>query len=139
MNEDSNDRAKAIATAVIWLSLAMISLFAVANSYSMGDLAVILLGTLPVLLALLGTIIIWVVAPMVTQPRTGSIEKAKRGSGGDRLAILLEMLDDDEREAFKKMLKQQAMREMGSSSRISEDGELPFDADLWDEHAANRR
>jgi hypothetical protein len=49
-------------------------------------------------------------------------EKAKRQSDR-KLALLLELMDEDERKAFKEALKQQVL-ESGS------DGELPYDAGL---------
>jgi hypothetical protein len=61
--------------------------------------------------------------------------KTKRESGS-KLALLLELMDEDERMAFKESLKQQVL---GGES----DGELPFEAGLLEaveqEEAASRR
>jgi len=62
-------------------------------------------------------------------------EKTKRHRD-DKLALLLELMDDDERAAFKETLKQQVLA--GES-----DGELPYDAELLEaleqEQTASRR
>lgn len=51
-------------------------------------------------------------------------EKAKRG-GEDKLSLLLALMDDDERLAFKEALKQRLL----DSATGPTDGELPYDAE----------
>jgi hypothetical protein len=62
-------------------------------------------------------------------------EKTKRHRD-DKLALLLELMDDDERRAFKDALKQRVLDGEG-------DGELPYDAELLEalerEQTASRR
>jgi hypothetical protein len=62
-------------------------------------------------------------------------EKAKRQSDS-KLALLLKLMDEDERMAFKEALKQQALKS-------ESDGELPYDVELLEaieqEEAASRR
>ncbi len=54
-----------------------------------------------------------------------AVEKNKRG-GDDRLATLLALMDEDERQAFKETLKQ---RMLDSLTQPATDGELPYDSD----------
>jgi hypothetical protein len=67
--------------------------------------------------------------------RSPTQEKAKRQSDS-KLALLLELMDEDERTAFKEALKQQALKS-------ESDGELSYDVELLEvieqEDAASRR
>jgi hypothetical protein len=53
--------------------------------------------------------------------------KRKRGSGDTKADMLLALMDDDEREAFKEALKQ---RMLDSSARLSDDGEIESEFDV---------
>jgi hypothetical protein len=63
---------------------------------------------------------------LMREPGSGALfrEKQKRGSA-DHLSLLLEMLDEDERAAFKETLKQRMLEQIGAP----DEGELPADAD----------
>jgi hypothetical protein len=57
------------------------------------------------------------------QPEASTREKAKRGTGrseSDNIALLLEMMDADEREEFKNILKRRVLQD----ARLSDDGEF---------------
>ena len=58
-----------------------------------------------------------------TQETSQSDQKAKRQQG-DYLAMLLDLMDDDERQAFMERLEQRALDDAGFS-----DGELPYGSD----------
>ncbi len=59
-----------------------------------------------------------------------SADKAKRESTQtDKLALLMELMDEDERATFKKGLMDQVLRERG----LSRDGELPIDAEYFED------
>ena len=77
------------------------------------------------LLAAVASLAAWfmpiVAARQFAQPLA---EKSKRG-GDDKLALLLSLMDDDERVAFKEALKQRLLDNAAAPS----DGELPYDAD----------
>jgi hypothetical protein len=66
-------------------------------------------------------------------------EKRKRGQGDTKAEMLLALMDDDEREAFKHALQEQMLR---GASRLSDDGELMDDevplADLLRENDRRR-
>ncbi len=53
-------------------------------------------------------------------------EKAKR-TAHDKYELLMQLMDDDEREAYKQLLKQQYL------GKVNADGELPFNAELFEE------
>jgi hypothetical protein len=69
----------------------------------------------------------YMLLPILTARRveTPTAEKSKRG-GDDRIATLLALMDDDERQAFKEALKQ---RMLDSLAQPATDGELPYDSD----------
>lgn len=105
-----------------------------------------LLAVFGLVVALLGTFLFWGL-PEVTKiydkrlaanlSETVSPDKAKRQSG-DKLALLLELMDDDERAAFKETLKKRTLDNMGY-----DDGELPYSSDtlaslLGDEQSQDR-
>jgi hypothetical protein len=115
---------RAVATIVIWAAVTGI----IITSFIMGspsDVAVIA----PLVAALLATLAMWVPgqgAAPTASASAASLEKAKRGQGAARteearMRMLLELMDPDEREAFKEILKQQMLRDMA-------DGELPYGA-----------
>jgi hypothetical protein len=84
------------------------------------------LFALPILVALVGTLYIWTMQ-MRHEERTSQSarseeqDKSKR-QAGDKLSLLMEIMDDDERKEFKERLKQQVLEETAYGS----DGELPY-------------
>lgn len=134
-----NTLAKAIVTVFMWMVLGAIAMSSTLGDPGLGDVAAVIVAIAPLFLGLLGTGFIW--APEVftgtkDETETSQMEKAKRVAGDSRMALLLEMMDEDERETFKESLKRRVLNDM----RFSEDGELPSaTADLWDEQAADKR
>jgi hypothetical protein len=66
-------------------------------------------------------------------------EKRKRGTGDTKTDMLLALMDDDEREAFKRALQDQMLR---GAARLNDDGELDGEiplADLLREDDERRR
>ena len=127
-----SNTGRIIATVIMWLVLGTISIVAITNNSgvwnnSMGDdILPLVLGSL--FFGLVGTYMIWVRPEMYkykyarTQNGEGS-EKAKRqGSGSQKMALLLELMDEDEREAFKETLKRRVLDE----ARIGGDGEITY-------------
>ena len=117
---------------------------AVGEYVAPGDMP--LIAAFGLLVALLATFLFWGL-PEVTKiydarlaARLGEVptsDKAKRQSG-DTLALLLELMDDEEREAFKETLKRRVLEDMGV-----DDGELPYAAEtleslLEEEHSTRR-
>ena len=92
------------------------------------------LFVLPILITVFTTIILSGALPGFWLRSPGE-EKAKR-QRDDKLALLLELMDEDERMAFKEALKQ---RVLGSES----DGELPYSVELLEvleqQESASRR
>jgi len=124
-----NDFAKMVATVAMWIVLGLVSILVVAGAaVGLRDSDILPLTLVPLGMALAGTIAIWTTHPEETSRRDKSAtaeasEKAKRSGRlprEDRLALLLEMMDEDERQAFKEVLKQQVLRDTGY------DGELPY-------------
>jgi hypothetical protein len=129
------DIGKTLSTIAVWAALGLIAMMAVIDNSSMTGMWVAL-GAM--LTALAATVVIWVVAEAVKKPgppkttretsdHLRAAEKAKR-QPGDRLSLLLELMDDDEREAFKETLKQRIMDDM----RLNDDGELDYHTTLED-------
>lgn len=126
---------KTVATVAIWGALALIGMMAVIDNSSVTGMWVAL-GAM--FTALVATFAIWVIAEAVKKPapRKSSrdisddlraAEKAKR-QPGDRLSLLLELMDEDERQAFKETLKQRIMDDM----RFNDEGELDYHTTLED-------
>lgn len=126
---------KTVATIAAWGMLGLIGMMAVIDNSSYSGMWVAL-GAM--VTALAATFFIWVLSeavrkPAVNQPgqqRTASendIAKAKR-QPGDRLSMLLELMDEDEREAFKETLKQRLLDDMS----LNDDGELGYRTTLED-------
>ncbi len=116
----------AVATVLIWAST--FAVWTILRDSTITNLAV--------LTAFGSTVALWLVLGFYTidhqpQPGANHAEKAKRQGDEDaRLALLLQMLDDDERRA----LKQRLMDQLGG------DGEMVPLADLLaDEQRARRR
>ncbi len=114
--------------ATMWFAIALIGIaMAIAGS---GTTAIFAL----VIIALLATVL------LMREPGQGlfSYEKQKRSLPADQVAMLMDVLDDDERAEFKAMLKQRVLAQFGDS----EEGELPAGADtlaaLLDEHKQDR-
>lgn len=67
--------------------------------------------------------------------RQDTTEKRKRAEP-DKVRLLMDMMDEDEREAFKQAMKD---RLLGASDRLRDDGELPADADMLDTYLNERK
>ena len=127
-----SNTGRIIATVIMWLVLGIISIVAITSvsgpwAYTNGgDLVPLVLGSL--FFGLVGTYMIWVRPEMYkykyARTQNGeSSEKAKRqGSGNQKMALLMELMDDDEREAFKETLKRRVLDE----ARIGGDGEITY-------------
>lgn len=131
---NSKEIAKVAVTITMWLILGFISFVAIAgegvfNTTIQGDVTAMTLG--PLVLAMIGTAIIWTTDSDKAEAETAqttaeALEKAKReGRSTDRLSLLLELMDDDERVAFKESLKQGVLSDIGYHG----DGESPFNYD----------
>jgi hypothetical protein len=80
---------------------------------------------MPLIIGFLVTLVVWVGGDSKGQAPPADYEKAKRqpGDTNTKLALLLELMDEDEREAFKETLKRRVLDDMTSG-----DGELLADA-----------
>jgi hypothetical protein len=86
-----------VSTVFIWLSAIAVAAISTSDTYTNGAVA----------LAFLSTITLWLFAgvKLIDEKLPSAREKAKRDSGQDaRLALLLELLDEDERQALKRRL-----------------------------------
>lgn len=144
VNDAVNDRtviSRTIITVVMWLVMGAISFFALASSVFIEDWAVVVLTLVPLVMAVIGTAFVWDVGGSADDEAQHSAqsEKAKRQAGDDRVRMLLELMDDDEREALKQQLRAQMLRG-DSGSRLGQDGELPVNfADLLDDDEDKKR
>ena len=111
---------KAVATAAIWLGTGIIC-FGVAIYGAETQHNASWLFVLSTVIAFLLTALLWVL-PVITETYD-SREKAKR-QPADRLALLKELMDEDELAAFKDALKQRMLESVTRG-----DGELPYDAE----------
>ena len=119
------DKTSVIVT--IWISMGIISFFGLTltNHQAGGELTWAFV--LPLLIAFVGTFAVWWMDALVTRVlpdrQDSTQEKTKRHSS-DRLALLLELMDDEERA----VLQARLMDEVLSEARSTSDGELPYDA-----------
>jgi hypothetical protein len=86
-----------VSTLFIWLTAIAVAAISTNHMYTNGAVA----------LAFLSTVTLWLVAglKLIDEKLPSTREKAKRDSGQDaRLALLLELMDEDERRALKRRL-----------------------------------
>lgn len=84
-------------TLFIWLTAIAVAVISTEPTYTNGAVG----------LAFLSTVTLWLVAglKLIDEKLPPAREKAKRDSGNDaRLALLLELMDEDERQALKRRL-----------------------------------
>lgn len=99
-----NERNKAVATIGIWFSAMIISIFVLVNSIFLGSGTVAALA-IPMGLAFLTTAVVWNSPP---SNKTPSNEK-KGDNTAYTMALLMEMMDEDERQAFKSRLQERIL------------------------------
>lgn len=137
--------SKMAATALIWIICGLIVIFGVVDVNSNYTDTVIVA---PLIAALIGTGIIWMPDIIrASQEGASSSQTGKskrRPSGESRYDLLMQMMDSDEREAFKAALRQRVLDDASyGRSRYGEDGELPMDAnalsDFIDDAPRRRR
>lgn len=141
---EDNTMWRMIATSVMWVALGIVSVMGIIFSSNLGDDAALIIG-LPLSLALIGTIAIWL-GPAIVEVQREKIraqnglgvpdmtEKAKRG-GLDKYSLLMQMMDEDEREAFKTALKQRML----DDARITDDGEINVDMAYFEDDERHLR
>ena len=117
-----SDIHKTIVTVSIWIAVGLIDFGVALSNIEQGNA----LGwpfMLPLVIALISTLFIWTV-PTILEGRVNtaarSDQKPKRSSG-DMMALLMELMDEDERAAFKQKLQQRLLRDVG----YIDDGEIP--------------
>ncbi len=138
--------AKMIVITVIWTVLAFLSIMALFKGSSMNleDWALVVLTLAPLGMGIPITVIVMDAkmedSSSSHQDWGQNTEKAKRAAGDNsRLSMLMEMMDEDEREAFKETLKERVLRDF-QQDRINEDGELPTSlAALMEEEVGRQR
>jgi len=119
---------KTIVTIVTWVVLGLVSFAAIAGRVVVQeDWAIVAITLGPMLMAFITTIVLWEkeLNPKNSQTNT---DKAKRHATAapekDRLAMLLELMDEHERREFLDRLKAQVLDDM----RSNDDGELTVNA-----------
>ena len=129
MTNISNNLAKGCITTIMWGAATGVIAIVAAHTSS-GDMPLVVV--MAMLMALVGTIVMWGLPEIarIVEARNPGVEsggKAKRQQG-DKLALLMEMMDEGEREAFKRKLQRQVLDDAGYHDAY-DDGELPVDAD----------
>lgn len=130
-------------TAWVWVMVTVLGIVSIAipGGMTSGAVFIVLMGLVA---AYASTKAIWGLRDdddenRVAQRREVLGEKRKRGAGDTKAEMLLALLDDDEREAFKRALQAQVLRGAG---RLRDDGELDDEvplADLLREDEERRR
>lgn len=125
-----NNLAKSIATAFIWLIASLVSLAAILSVESSQVSSITGLLGIALFAATASTFFMWVAPELAHNDRLKS--EAERGAEQEkhkhysmestRIAALLEMMDEDEREVFKAQLKRKLLGE--SRLSVDNDGEL---------------
>lgn len=117
---------RAFTSIIIWALCTGIAITAIDDSNTWA--VIVALGA-----AMMSTLFIWSEDSddrQASDEKTANVGKAKRGGDpqAEKMRLLMELMDDDERQAFKETLKAQLLRD----SRHLVDGELPYDAELFD-------
>ena len=123
-----------ILTVIIWMALGGIATIALGTAHMSNGIDANAITIIAMVMATISTIAIWLGPELVNSRRAGSqshyisggSEKAKRGAGNvsddGRLAMLLELMDEDERQALKQRLQRQVLDE----AYVTDDGELAY-------------
>lgn len=134
------DLGRVIITSIIWIGCLSIAITTLITGSNM-------IGVIfPLLMAVGGTATIWGSASSkserrqaLTRDQQDNFYKAKREDAYEqKMRLLMEMMDDDEREAFKQALKRQLLNQDSKRGHLV-DGELPFDADEYDYFESDER
>ncbi len=126
-----NNFWKSATTVSIWVLCSGVTI-TLAVASNMGVLGLII----PFMAAGLTSMMIWSDDNSTQQSQRPRVEvgpagkKKRGGDGSDKMRLLLELMDEDEREVFKETLKRQVLRQQGNLI----DGELPYNADIFDEY-----
>jgi len=104
-----NDKSKQNSTIVIWLAAMVISIFVLMNSVFLGSWVIAALA-MPMGLAFLATAIVW----NSHSPNTiNTLSTKNTNKNNDNtvytMALLMEMMDEDERQAFKERLQERIL------------------------------
>lgn len=127
-----------VSTATMWMVLGIISVMAVIFSVNLGDNAAVAI-VLPLVMGVIGTAFIYGLPEAIDLVRgrqdgqhraEQQPGKGKRGES-DKLMLLMQLMDDDERAAFKETLRRSVLRD----ARLSDDGELPLSAAYFEDEA----
>jgi hypothetical protein len=127
MVDDRRDIIRLLVTGFIWLMVGIIGVLSIAIPGEMTSGAVIVTA-LGLIFAYATTRNIWQVEARTTRSertRERIYEKPKRGAGETKADLLLSLMDDDEREAFKRALQERVLR---GTSRLADDGEIETDS-----------
>ena len=127
------DKNKLIISAIMWGILGAISIGTLinVNNMNIGDIAVAIIVVVPLVIALFGTMAIWSPELLMEdkdakkQPSTiVNYQSSKsKNQPSSKLALLMEMMDEHEQEAFKETLRQRVLED----ATITSDGELSVD------------
>jgi hypothetical protein len=98
-----NDKSKQNSTIVIWLAAMVISIFALMNSVFLGSWVIAALA-IPMGLAFLTTAVVWG-GDRSHRSKLSEASESKKDNTAYSMALLMEMMDEDEREEFKYNLK----------------------------------
>lgn len=116
---------RSLLTVFIWVLSSVISLIVLAlglSSDTFSSTELIFMFGLPLVVAMFGTVAIWEASKDMDKPAPQ--EKNKRQQL-DKLGLLMELMDEDERYAFKEVLKRQVLAE----AAYADDGEIPLDVE----------
>lgn len=137
-----NNTLKLMVTAWVWVMVTVLGIVSIAipGGMTSGAVIIVLMG---LIFAYATTRNLWKTEDeQVTRRelrREVLGEKRKRGAGDTKAEMLLALMDDDEREAFKQALQDQMLR---GAARLRDDGELDDDevplADLLAEQERRR-
>lgn len=141
MFDDMLREPKVIATGFIWIAAIVISLGLMFSPFIDEEW----LLSIPVTAAFLSTLAVWLSGKSsgeaIARLTQSAAEKSKRGApqpadADSKMRLLLELMDDDERQAFKDALKRQMLGSAGAN-----DGELDHDTleSLLDDAPKRRR
>ncbi len=104
-----NDKSKQNATIAIWLVAMVISIFVLMNSVFLGSWVIAALA-MPMGLAFLSTAIVW---NSHSSNTTNTVSAKNTAKNNDNtvytMALLMEMMDDDERQSFKSRLQERIL------------------------------
>lgn len=113
---------------IIWIAVAVIDFGVALASIEQGQIDRLIFA-FPIMAAMMATLYIWTMQTRheerLAQSAHNDEQEKSKHQAGDKLALLMQIMDDEERKALKERLTRQVLEE----AAFQDDGELHYDSE----------